>query len=161
MRLARIIAAAFFLCLLLFTLFAQGAPNQDAALSSLRESWVLAFKMGDAAKAASFFTPDATIMPPGFPSTNGRKAIEQFYSDAFVLLSLRDLEIHSKEQHQDGPNTLRDHGTYKSTWVPKDGSAPYSITGRYLIIAKRQPDGHWLISWEMHTIESKVPADQL
>ena len=53
------------------------------------------------------------------------------------------------------------HGAYKATWVPKDGSAPYSVTGRYLIIAKRQPDGHWLISWEMHTIESKVPADQL
>jgi uncharacterized protein (TIGR02246 family) len=161
MQLALKIAAAPITCLLFFTLFAHSSPEQDAGLSPLRESWILAFKMGDAAKAASFFTADATIMPPGFPSTTGRKAIEQFYSDAFVILSMRDFEIHSKEHRQDGPNTLRDHGTYKATWVPKDGSAPYSVTGRYLIIAKRQSDGHWLISWEMHTIESKVPADQL
>jgi uncharacterized protein (TIGR02246 family) len=127
----------------------------------LRDSWMLALKMGDAAKAASFFTPDATSMPPGFPSNVGRQAIEQFYSDSFVLLKLEDLEMQIKERHQDGPNTAREHGTYKATWVPKDGSAPYTLTGRYLFIAKRQPDGRWLLSWEMHTIEAKVPADQL
>lgn len=160
MKLARKIAAALFICLLFFTRFALAVPEQDV-FTSLRDTWLLALKMGDAARAASVFAPDGTFMPQGFPTVAGRKAIEQFFSDGFLLLELRDIEMHSKERRTDGHNTIRDHGDYKVTWVPKDGSASYSVTGRYLIIANRQPDGHWLISWEMHTIESKVPADKL
>ena len=160
MKLARKVAARLCLGLLLFTRFALAAPEEDA-FASLRDTWLLALKMGDAAKAASVFAPDGAFMPQGFPTVAGRKAIEQFLSDGLLLLNLRDIEMHSKERRSDGQNTIRDRGDYRVTWVPKDGSASYSVTGRYLIIATRQPDGHWLISWEMHTIESKVPAEKL
>jgi uncharacterized protein (TIGR02246 family) len=150
---------ALLLGLLFFSLFSRAADPD--VLADTREAWMLALKMGDAAKAAAAFTPDGVSMPQGFPTSVGRKAIESFYSDGFTALSLQSIEMHPKDRHADGANTVRERGTYKSTWVPKNGDAPYSITGRYLLIGKRQPDGQWLISWEIHTIEPKLPADQL
>jgi len=42
-----------------------------------------------------------------------------------------------------------------------DATAPYTLVGRYLLIASKHADGKWQFLWEMHTIEPKVPPDQL
>jgi uncharacterized protein (TIGR02246 family) len=129
-------------------------------LADVRDRWRFALKEGDAAKLASLFAENATIMPPGFPSFTGRKAIEGFYRDGFLLQTVRDVELRSKERYV-GKNSVREHGTYKITWVPKSDEPPYTITGRYLFIGAKRPDGKWEIVWEINTIENKVPADQL
>jgi uncharacterized protein (TIGR02246 family) len=146
--------------LLFVSLFAHAATDPDV-LAPAREAWMVALKAGDAAKAASVFTADAISMPQNFPTNVGRKSIQDFYSDGFATLTLQSIELHPVDRKQDGPNTVREHGTYKASWAPKDGSAPYSLSGRYLFIGKRQPDNTWQISWEIHTIESKLPSNQL
>ena len=129
-------------------------------LADLRSHWVVAVREGDAARAAALFAEEGTIMPPGFPSFTGRKAIENFYRDGFAIASISDFEVHPKA-HRAGASALRERGTYKITWVPRDHSEPYTLVGRYILIATKSSDGKWQIVWEMHTIEPKVPADQL
>lgn len=140
--------------------FAPAATNPDV-LSELRDRWMFAAREGDAVKLASVFAENGTLMPPGFPSFTGRKAIENFYRDTFGISTIRSAELHPKEHHT-GTNAVREHGTYSVTFVPRDESlAPYTQTGRYLFIGAKRPDGKWEIVWEMHTIEPKVPLDQL
>jgi len=150
----------------LFALSAFLAPSLSPAavdpdvLADVRNHWMFALKEGDAAKLAAVFAENATIMPPGFPTFTGRKAIENFYRDGFAILSVRDVELHAKERRT-GTNSVREHGTYKITWVPKNDEPPYTAAGRYLFLGAKRPDGKWEILWEMHTIEGKVPPDQL
>lgn len=145
---------------LLIPCFTPAAANPDV-LAEIRDRWMFAVKEGDAVKLASLFAENATLMPPGFPSFTHRKAIENFYRDGFAVAAIRSAELHPKEHHA-GATSVREHGTYKFTFVPKDeAEAPYTMTGRYLFIGAKRPDGKWEILWEMHTIESKVPADQL
>jgi uncharacterized protein (TIGR02246 family) len=146
------------LCMLLVPLFLRAADAD--VLADVRDRWMFALKEGDAAKLASLFAENATIMPPGFPSFTGRKAIEGFYRDGFLLQTVRDVELHAKERYV-GKTSVREHGTYKITWVPKNDEPPYTVTGRYLFIGAKRPDGKWEIVWEINTIENKVSPDQL
>jgi uncharacterized protein (TIGR02246 family) len=152
-------------CLLIFSAFpvprfAPAATNPDV-LAEIRDRWMLAAKEGDATKLAAVFAENGTLMPPGFPSFAGRQAIENFYRDTFAVSTIHSAELHPKEHHT-GANSVREHGTYSVTFVPRDESLPpYTQTGRYLFIGAKRPDGHWEILWEMHTIEPKVPLDQL
>jgi uncharacterized protein (TIGR02246 family) len=157
-RAAQLLAFPLALSIFLAPLFLRAADAD--VLADVRNRWMFALKDGDAVKLASVFAENATIMPPGFPSFIGRKAIEGFYRDGFLLQSVRDVELHSKERHV-GQNSVREHGTYKITWVPKDDQPPYTVTGRYLFIGAKRPDGKWEIVWEINTIENKVPTDQL
>ena len=144
----------------LVPLFTPATTNPDV-LSEIRDRWMFAVKEGDAAKLASVFAENATLMPPGFPSVTGRKAIENFYRDVFGMSFIRSAELHPKE-HYTGANTVREHGTYSVTFAPRDESLPpYTQTGRYLFIGSKRPDGKWEILWEMHTLEPKVSLDQL
>jgi len=157
-RAVRLLVIPLLLSTLLVPLFLHAADAD--VLADVRDRWMFALKEGDAAKLASLFAENATIMPPGFPSFTGRKAIEGFYRDGFLLQTVRDVELHAKERYV-GKTSVREHGTYKITWVPKNDEPPYSITGRYLFIGAKRPDGKWEIVWEINTIENKVPADQL
>jgi uncharacterized protein (TIGR02246 family) len=157
-RAVRLLIFPLLLSLLVVPFFLRAADAD--VLADVRDRWMFALKEGDAAKLASLFAENATIMPPGFPSFTGRKAIEGFYSDGFLLQTVRAVELHAKERYV-GKNSVREHGTYKITWVPKSDQPPYTVTGRYLFIGAKRPDGKWEIVWEMNTIENKVPADQL
>jgi uncharacterized protein (TIGR02246 family) len=157
-RAARLLVFLFLLSVLLVPLFLHAADAD--VLADVRNQWMFALKEGDAAKLASVFTENATIMPPGFPSFTGRKVIEGFYRDSFLLLTAREVELHAKERYV-GKNSVREHGTYKITWVPKNDEPAYTVTGRYLFIGAKRPDGKWEIVWEINTIENKVPPDQL
>lgn len=144
----------------LVPLFTPATTNPDV-LAEVRDRWMFAAKEGDAVKLASTFAENGTLMPPGFPSFTGRKAIENFYRDTFSISTIRSAELHPKERHG-GANTVCEHGTYSVTFVPRDETlAPYTQTGRYLFIGAKRPDSKWEILWEMHTIEPKIPQDQL
>ena len=156
MKPARILALALFAAVLVPVASADDADP----LIELRNRWVVAIREGDAARAASVFADDAALMPPGFPTFVGRKAIESFYRDGFALASVSAFEVHPKARRV-GTSTFRERGTYRITWQPKDNSAPYTVVGRYILIASKRADGKWQFLREMHTIESKVPPDQL
>jgi uncharacterized protein (TIGR02246 family) len=159
-RACQLVCGLLLLAVALAPFFTPAATNPDV-LSEIRDRWMFAVKEGDAAKLASLFAENGTLMPPGFPSFTGRKAIENFYRDLFGMSTIRSAELRPKE-HYTGANTAREHGSYSVTFAPRDESLPpYTQTGRYLFIASKRSDGKWEILWEMHTLEPKVPLDQL
>ena len=158
-RLCQLALALFLLSAALVPLFSRAADPD--VLADLRDRWIFAAKEGDAVKLASLFAENGTLMPPGFPTFTGRKTIESFYRDNFAAGTIRSTEFHPKERHV-GANSVREHGTYTISVAPKNETeAPYTLSGRYLILGAKRPDGQWEILWEMHTIEPKVPLGQL
>ncbi|HKF40950.1 MAG TPA: hypothetical protein VKB21_07660 [Candidatus Acidoferrum sp.] len=103
----------------------------------------------------------APSCPPASPPSLARKTIESFYRNNFAAGTIRSVEFHPKDRHV-GANSVREHGTYKISVIPKnEAEAPYAVSGRYLILGAKRSDGKWEIPWEIHTIEPKVPLDQL
>jgi len=158
-RVCQLALGLLFLSAALPSLFTYSADPD--VLADLRDRWIFAAKEGDAAKLASLFAENGTLMPPGFPTFTGRKTIESFYRDNFAAGTIRSVEFHPKDRHV-GANSVREHGTYKISVIPKnEAEAPYAVSGRYLILGAKRSDGKWEILWEIHTIEPKVPLDQL
>jgi len=105
-----------------------------------------ALQSEDAVQAASYYTDDAVSMPPGFPPSYGRAAIQgdlEFYFDSFGLerdFKLVDYEITG--------NTATRTGEWTQTLTPTDGSDPFVETGR-CVLGWEKTDGEWKIAWEI------------
>jgi len=74
------------LAILVFGAAAAGASAADTAMTAdvtalqgLQQSWVQAYNAGDANAITEFYADDATLMPPGAPSTVGKDAIRTFF----------------------------------------------------------------------------------
>ena len=157
----RVRFAAFFLVVVTgVACTASGGIKPDTdVLAEARMTWMDAMKAGDAAKAASVFAEDAVSMPPGFPTNNGCKAIEQFYRDGLAQASVKEVMMNHNQTRVDGGSAM-DRGTFRITWAPKDRE-PFTLKGRYLLIGHKKANGEWELVWEMHAQESKVPVEQL
>ena len=105
-----------------------------------------AYQSEDAEHAASFYTEDALSMPPGYPPSQGRAAIQndlQFFYDSFDLE--RDFQL---VNYQVDGNTATRTATWTQTLTPTDGSDPIIETGR-CVLGFEKVDGEWKVAWEI------------
>jgi ketosteroid isomerase-like protein len=91
---------------------------------------------GDSGLAASSYTADAAVLPPGAPRMDGREAIKGFWQGA-IDMGLTDVTIEPDEVE-----ILGDVATDVGTIGARLGDA--ALTGKYIVIWKNGPDG-WLI----------------
>ena len=82
----------FVLALATFLALAAAAHAQDNPVIARMTAFVVAYNAQDAAAIASFYTPDAALLPPGQASIIGREAIAQHYRQAFAA-GARDLQF--------------------------------------------------------------------
>lgn len=105
-----------------------------------------AFQAGDVDRIIEFYAEDAVSMPPGFPVSAGKEAIEadlRFFFDEFVLereFTLVDYEIA-------GDYATR-QGEWTQTLTPKAGGDPVIETGRCTLGFKKFGD-EWKVVWEI------------
>ena len=105
-----------------------------------------AFQSGDVDRIIEFYAEDAISMPPGFPVSIGKDAIEadlRFFFDEFALereFTLVDYEIA-------GDYATR-WGEWTQTLTPKAGGDPVIETGRCTLGWKRFGD-EWKVVWEI------------
>ena len=91
---------------------------------------------GDSGAAASSYTADGAVLPPGAPRMDGREAIKGFWQAA-IDMGLTDVAIVADEVE-----ILGDVATDVGTLTGRLGDA--GLTGKYIVIWKNGPDG-WLI----------------
>jgi ketosteroid isomerase-like protein len=115
-----------------------------------------AFQSGDVDRIIEFYAEDAVSMPPGFPVSAGKEAIEadlRFFFDEFDLereFTLVDYEV-------TGEYATRS-GEWTQTLTPKAGGDPVVETGRCLLGFKKVGD-EWKVAWEIWNTYEPPAAD--
>ena len=136
-----------FLAVGLFWLVASSAAGAAelsvrAAVEKANKEFIAAFNGGDAAKVGSFYTDDATALPPGAEAVKGNQAIREFWAGAikggFGDLVLTTASVDSRSV------LAYEVGTYSLT-APGQGGQKATVKGNYVVVWKRQPGGVWRI----------------
>jgi len=114
-------------------------PSLKNDVQETRDRHIAAVKAGDAAAAAALFGPAAVFLPPGAPALQG-PAIRAWFDHVFANFRIQDfgLEPAALDQHGDA---IIEHGNWKATFQPKNGSPGVPAAGTYLTVYARLADG--------------------
>jgi len=129
----------------------QGTSTEvQAAIAAVNENFMAAFKRGDAAGLANFYTENGQLLPNGRDFVTGKAAIQAFWQagmDMGITKTLR-LEIIETEGHG---YTAIEIGKYTDS-----GEAGNVIDrGKYVVIWK-QEGGQWKLHRDIWN--SSLPA---
>lgn len=116
---------------------AETLPGINAARAAFWE----AHEQGDAQAFAALVTEDAVLWAPGMEEVRGRPAILKAAEGMFTAMDISHFEIESMEVDIHG-NLAYELATYSET-VTYEGAEPTSARGRYLIVWRKDADGHW------------------
>jgi len=139
------------LLLLLFTLMlgacnsAEAPDDAEAAVNAAFQEYSASLGAGDADRWIALWTEDGVQMPPGAPPNVGKEIIHSGLQGALGIFSFSDMQI-SVEEVQTTGDWAYARGTYTVTYIPKDGSDPIFIDGKFMSIFQKQPAG----SWKLH-----------
>ncbi len=95
---------------------------------------------GNAAGVAELYTEDAVLMPPGAARHDGRDAIQQYWQ-GLLDAGVGDVSLATQEV-EDAGNSAVEVGLISAT-APGDGDARVSLTGKYIVIYRRDGGGNW------------------
>jgi uncharacterized protein (TIGR02246 family) len=116
--------------------------NVRDAITSAIETFTGAFRQGDAAAIAAWYSKDATLLPPDNPSMKGRDAIQAFWQGA-MSMGVREAKLETLEVETRG-DLAYEVGRFEMTVQPQDGERA-GLTGKYVVVWKLGEDG-----WRMH-----------
>lgn len=143
---------------------AKDSPPANAATASVSElgqmnrDFAAAINAKDAAKAASYYTEDAILIPPGEPIVRGRAAIEAYWKGAIEQGGVRDASVETIDAANSGDSGY-EIGTFTLTVNGPNGQ-PVQDKGRYVELLKRGADGVWYATLGMWNAAEPSPADR-
>ncbi len=94
----------------------------------------------NAAGVAELYTEDAVLLPPGAARLDGREAIQQFWQ-GMLDAGVRDISLTTQEVEDAGDSAV-EVGTISAT-APGDGDARVALTGKYIVVYRRDGGGNW------------------
>lgn len=131
-------------------------PAQEtAAIKAIYTDFSSAVKEGSAENYVSNFTEDAIVMPPGFPSANGK---DKILTDIEGIFSVFDAEL---PWTADEVNVVGDWAFVCSSWeyrlTPKAGGETAISYGKGLDVLQKQADGSWKVHRQCYNFD---PAEK-
>ena len=117
------------------------APEARREIDALRDAWVAAVRVGNAAALADLVTADYEVWTHGAPTMRG--------PDVVVAAMGAALARHSVDQAFEAVETVVSgdwafqRGIERIHATPRDGSASITATQRALLILHRGSDGRW------------------
>jgi uncharacterized protein (TIGR02246 family) len=117
---------------------------------ALHEALVAAIEKQDAALIASLYAPDAHLLPPGSEAVEG-PGIEAFWQ-GFLDMGVTGGRL------QDVRFEERDDLVVAEGWYQVHGDSGVLDTGKYVDVAKRQPDGSWKWVIDIFNSNAAPPA---
>lgn len=110
-------------------------------IEAIEERIMAGFAAGDADAIAAQYTEDALLLPQDSPPIEGRAAIAENYRSALAEFAMR-LRTRVEEVEVAGDWAwLR--GRFEHTSTHKADGTVTEYRGKYLAIARRDPDGVW------------------
>ncbi len=115
-------------------------PAKARTPEELHRFWTEYFIAGDLDRLVSLYEPDATVAAQSGASVTGRRAIREVLA-RFIALR-RKFEMEIGRALVSGEIAL-----LASSWKLEGErrGEPYETTGRTADVARRQPDGSWLL----------------
>lgn len=126
---------------------APSTADAEAALETVRQDWEDGANAGDAAAVASLYTDGAIFVGPG-GRMEGPDAIRQMLAEGFQAASDTEISMGSVEVSGD---VAYGTGTFSQT-VTANGEEQL-VTGNYLVVLRRQPDGAWKIDRHVSAVD--------
>jgi uncharacterized protein (TIGR02246 family) len=124
-----------------------------AAIEASADIFVEAALAGDWEALAALYAEDVVLMPPNGPVVEGRVAIQDFL-ESFPFITQFAVTI----VQIDGRGDLAFvRGTNSMTLIVEGTSEPIHITGKYVEIWRKQPDGKWLIAVDIWNSDLPLP----
>jgi len=120
---------------------ADGRTSLKDTVDRIRARHVASVNAGDIEAAVDVFAPDAVVMPAGQPTLRGTAALRFWFTHVFGNFTLRGFEIQPDAAEQHG-NAVIEHGGWKATLQPKDGSRSTPVGGTYMTTYARLADGN-------------------
>lgn len=135
--------------LLLFLLLAgtgcASAINPEdvrARILQLDAEWSEAAQTRDVDRIVSYWSDDATVLPPGGPAVMGKAAIREFVAKSFENPSFRISWKTTDVVVSAGGDFAYGIGTNRVNVTAPDGT-PVTVDGKAVTIWRREPDGSW------------------
>ena len=131
--------------LLILTSNASTAQTTESAsmseLGQMNRDFAAALNAKDAAKAASLYTEDAVLIPPGESVVEGRAAIEEYWRGAIESGGVRDVQVETMHAQSSG-DIGYEIGSFSLTVTGPNGEEVID-RGRYIELLRRGGDGKW------------------
>jgi len=138
---------------------AQMNSNASAELTSIIREGIRAFtgffQTNQFDKMAQFYSPDTTLMLPHHGVIRGAEKLPALFRE-LKNAGVRDWRIEANRIEQFGDISL-EYGSYDSFVRQKDGT-DVSVSGKYLVVWRRQADGHWLIHADIANSDESAAA---
>jgi uncharacterized protein (TIGR02246 family) len=119
---------------------AAARMSLSAGVDRVRRQHVAAVNAADVESASSIFAPDGVLLPPGQPALTGVAAIRGWFTNLFANVRVQGfgLQVAGVETYGDA---VIEHGIWRATFRPKDGSPSQDGGGTYLTVYARVADG--------------------
>jgi uncharacterized protein (TIGR02246 family) len=119
------------------------STSDISAVRAAEKAFAEAFESPDLTAWVDFYTDDAIFVGPGVPAIEGRSALLDFAPQ----ISISSMEIAAASTLGDGDFAAT---LGRASWVsgPKGSDAP-RVRRRFLMVWRRELDGHWRIAREM------------
>ena len=133
------------------------ATTDLQAVNALRLALEEAENRGDPEPIVARLAPDAVLMAPTFPVSDGRDACAAFLRETLpALLDYFDRRIAyvSSEVNVMGDVAI-DRGTFSFTIRPRAGGDASVERGKYLYVLAKDPDDGWRLSRAIVTLDEK------
>lgn len=133
-------------------------PAKEAAdIRKTDDDWKAAVKARDAAKTASYWSDDATLMIPGAPPITGKAAIQKFIDDTFKDKNFSiDWTADKLEVAASGDIAWE---SAVETMTSTQGKKVMTSKAEGVVVWKKQADGSWKAAWDQSTdLPAAAPA---
>ena len=131
----------------------KSSTDATAEVTALRDQWIAAAERDDAAAVAGMYTDDAMFIGAE-GNVVGRTAIEQSLAESFKTASGLTVSEGTVEAVGD---VVYSTGDWSQKVTTANGKTT-DISGRYLVISRRQADGTWKIT---RHVSMPNPAPQM
>jgi uncharacterized protein (TIGR02246 family) len=121
----------------------------SAELSAVRAAFVEAFNSRDASRLGAFYAPDAIVVLSDGRMLHGAGEIGAHFERTSSSRAAGTLTLTPSRFDSSG-EIRSETGTTVET-PPNDGPRTPVVTGAYVVIYSRQPDGEWRIAMELRT----------
>jgi len=125
------------------------ATEVRSAIAAANESFMAAFKRGDAAGLAALYTENGQVMPPNGDFVTGKDAIQMFWQ-AVMDMGIKEAKLEIVEVEGHGDTAIEG-----STFTLHGEGGQLLDRGKYIVIWKRE-EGQWKLHRDI--FNSSMPA---